>query len=202
MDGDGGQGGQGQVDPEDRVPFPQLHPRHHRARDQRHQPAVQGPERAAQLLGRSHRPEGHRPFPFLPQVADERHRDRQQRAPGHPLDGPPGHHHDLAGRQRRQDGAEREGRQAGVDQRPPPVAVGQLPEQRHRGHVPEQEARDDRGRALQVVERDADVLGDVDEDGHHHVRVERGQQHHRAPRAEHDPAGAPHFAGLISRGAV
>jgi hypothetical protein len=78
--------------------------------------------------------------------------------------------------------------QADLQQQLAAEPVGSPAQQRHRGDVAQQVHRDDPGDPLQLVNRDADVMHDVADDGDHDIGVQRPQQYREAARADRDPA--------------
>jgi hypothetical protein len=173
-----GQRGQRQVDPEHPPPP-------HEGGETR---AVQRAQDAAQLLCRTQRPEGHGPAAGAEQVTGQRHRDGKQCPTGQALQPAAGDQPGQRARRGRQRRTGRETHQAGVAERAAAVPVGKAAEQRHARHVTEQVTGDQRGGPFQPVDRDREVADDLDQQGDHHVRVERGEQDDRAPGADGEAA--------------
>jgi len=156
-----------QVDGEDRPPVG----------DREHERAEQRPEHAAELLdGRDH-PERH-PAPWGGvEVGDQRQGGRHQAAAAHALQEPAGDHRRHVVGERGDQRAEREQGERGDQHRHPAAQVRDPADQRQHRDVPQQEAGDDRGRALELVDGDADAAHHVGQREHDDVGVGRGERH-------------------------
>jgi hypothetical protein len=181
VDGQHGQQGQRHVHPEDAPP---------RAEPHRERRTVQRPEQAAELLRPTDEAEHLHPAPLVEQVADQRHRDRQQCPAGQALQRAPGSEHVEVLREGGQHRTGEEPGQAELDDHAPAEPVGEAAQQRHARHVPQQVPGDDRGRPLQMVDRDVEVRRDRGQHRQHDVGVERGEQHRDGARPDREAAPA------------
>ena len=123
-----------------------------------------------------------------PQVSAQCERHRQQRAAGHALDGAANHQHIQIGGQRRDHRPDQEGGQADLQKQLAAEPVGCPAQQRHRRDVAQQIPGDDRGDALQMVDRDADGADDVAHDRDHDIGVEGTEEYGQAAGADRDAA--------------
>ena len=178
-DGDGEQGAQQRVEPEDGPPVG----------DDEHEGAEHRPEHRAELLHGADHAERH-PSPVGgPQLRDDREGRGHQASAADALHDPTRHEHGQVAGQGGDRRADDEDAEAG-QQHPLAVdEVGDPTDERQHGHVAEQEAGDDRGRALEGVDADADPAHHVGEGEHDDVGVGGGEGDGDRGRREQGPRG-------------
>ena len=157
--------------------------------DDEHEGAEHRPEHRAELLHGPDHPERHPAAVGRPELGDDREGRGHEAAATDALHDPAGDEHRQVGGQGRDRRADDEHAEAG-EQHPLPVdEVGDPADERQHGDVAEQEAGDDRGRALECVDADADPAHHVGEGEHDDVGVGGGEGDGDRGRREERPRG-------------
>ena len=139
--------------------------------------AEQRAEDGADLLDRGDDAERHAAALGRVEVGDEGEGGRHQPAAADALEEAAGDHAGHVVGERGDQGAEGEDHQRHHQHRHPAAEVGDAADQRQHRDVAEQEAADDRGRALELVDRHPDAGHHVGEREHHDVGVGGGERH-------------------------